>query len=54
MVNMHICQEHWSGEYGACAGYLLTIVNGCLSLSSPREDAETKDWVQVVNLGNES
>ena len=39
---------------GWCMCYLLTIVNDCLSLSSPKEDAETKAWVQVVNLGNES
>lgn len=54
MVDMHVCQELWSGNSGPCAGYLLTIINDYLSLSSPKEDGETKVWMQGVCLGNES
>lgn len=54
MVHRHVCQEHWNGVGGMHVGYLLTTVNDGLSLSSPKEDAETKARVHVVNLGNES
>lgn len=35
--HMHVCQEHWHREGGICARYLLTIINGCLNLSSPKD-----------------
>lgn len=45
--------RHWHREGSKCAGYLLTITQGCLSLSSAKENAETKACVQVVYLGSD-
>lgn len=51
MIDMHVCQELWCEEGSPCPGYFPAMINGSLSLSSPKEDAETKVKVQIVYLG---